>query len=181
MMPTDIQVPIDFVADQISVDPAWLTNLIAFESNFDPQAKNPRSSARGLLQFIDATARDLGFHDSLDLVTQYPTFAKQMYGPVLTYLRRYAPFGSKQSLYMAVFYPMYRNADGDLEFPAHVVEANPGIETPADYVALVDAMGEDVVPGAGAIASAFTEHKTAWKIAGLAVVLAGLMYITHSG
>lgn len=41
-------------------DPSWLMASIKFESNFDPQARNPNSSASGLIQWMEATAIDLG-------------------------------------------------------------------------------------------------------------------------
>lgn len=41
-------------------DPSGIAAVIASESNFNPAAKNPGSSASGLIQFIDSTARSLG-------------------------------------------------------------------------------------------------------------------------
>jgi hypothetical protein len=86
---------------------------------------------------MDATARDMGFKDSADLVNKYPDFTSQMKGPVTQYLSKLAPFPSEQSLYMGVFYPAYRNKPAKTPFPAHVQAANPGIKTPADYIAWV--------------------------------------------
>lgn len=42
---------------------SWLQptlELVARESSFNPNAKNPASSARGLFQFLDGTRRDYG-------------------------------------------------------------------------------------------------------------------------
>lgn len=36
-------------------DPVWQDAVIWRESNFDPSAKNPRSTASGLAQFLDST------------------------------------------------------------------------------------------------------------------------------
>jgi hypothetical protein len=43
-------------------DPNWLMAVMGFESafTFSPSVRNPRSSATGLLQFMDATATELG-------------------------------------------------------------------------------------------------------------------------
>lgn len=176
ILPQTLQVPINSVAKDLNIPPEWLISLIAFESNFNPLAANPNSSAKGLIQFIDETARSLGYESSADLIAKENTFSKQMYGPVLEYLRRYAPYDNKQQLYMSVFYPAYRTSSPDREFPQYVQNVNPGIVTVQDYVQLVDNMGSDVMPAAGAFAAAITDHSTAWKIAGIAAALWALWY-----
>lgn len=143
------------VAQDIGADPAALVKLIQFESSFDPMAKNPRSSARGLIQFIDSTARDMGFRDSLDLVQQYPTVTSQLLGPVRDYLKKYGPYPTEQSLYMSVFYPAAMDWPPYKHFPEWVKKSNPGINTPSDYVAKVNKIavggGVSIVAIGGAI------------------------------
>jgi hypothetical protein len=124
-------------AETVGANPDSLYRLIQFESAWNPQAKNPTSSARGLIQFIDSTAADLGFTDSLELVTQFPTIEDQLLGPITTYLVQYGPFDNDQALFMAVFYPAARTWEPDDPFPDWVASANPGIETPADYMQAV--------------------------------------------
>lgn len=140
------------VANRLNVNPAWLDNLIKFESNYKPKAANPYSTAKGLIQFIDSTARDLGFKSSLDLVTKLPGFREQMYGAVLPYLQKYAPFPTKQSLYMAVFYPRARKWPLMSQFPDSVQAVNPGIKTVGDYVRKVE--GKKINPWPIMIAAA---------------------------
>lgn len=125
------------VAAQVGTTPAILYRLIDFESAWDPAAKNPNSSARGLIQFIDGTAEWLGYQDSADLVNKHPTIEDQLRGPVSEYLGRYGPYDSEYKLFMAVFYPAARTWPPDQQFPEWVTAANPGIRTPADYVNLV--------------------------------------------
>lgn len=127
-------------AAEIQADPVALHNLISFETagTFDPTIKNPNSSARGLIQFTDSTARDLGYNSSLDLVSRNPTFSGQLSGPVVSYLKKYSPYGSRQALYMAVFYPKYMYELPSKEFPENVQAVNKGIKTIADYVSLVE-------------------------------------------
>lgn len=125
-------------AKKLKVNPAWLWSLIQFESRANPAARNPISGARGLIQFLHSTARSLGFKDADDLVKKYPTFDRQLVGPVLKYLAKYAPFPSKQSLYMAVFYPAARTWPSSKAFPANVRQANPGIVTVSDYIDFVE-------------------------------------------
>jgi hypothetical protein len=124
-------------AARLGVAPDTLESLIAFESNFRPAAKNPYSSARGLIQFTDATAAGLGYRDSADLVAKHPTRAAQLRGPVAAYLTKYKPFPTVQSLHMAVFYPAARAWGAWQPFPVNVQAVNPGIKTPGDYMAQV--------------------------------------------
>lgn len=138
------------VASQLGVgDPQWLIDLVRFESGFDPKAKNPFSSARGLIQFLDATARGLGYRDSLDLVTKNPTVEGQLKGPVYKYLKPYAPFNDEYQLYMAVFFPAARKYPPNTPFKEIFQDiyganwkkkwdafksANPLITSPENYV-----------------------------------------------
>lgn len=129
------------VARKIGTRPEWLDALINFETagTYNPRIKNPHSSARGLIQFIDSTARsEFGVSDSLALVNKYPDFESQMYNAVLPYLKKYAPYPTKQKLYMAVFYPKYMNVAPDTPFPESVRKVNRGISTPQDYINFVD-------------------------------------------
>lgn len=50
------------IASNLNIDPNWLMAVMAFETgrSFKSYSKNPRSSATGLIQFIESTARDLG-------------------------------------------------------------------------------------------------------------------------
>lgn len=130
------------VARDVGTSTDLLNNLIQFESGWDPTIKNPdpRSSARGLIQFIDDTAIWLGYRDSLDLVTQNPTVEKQLDGPVRNYLKRYGPYPTEQSLYMAVFYPRAMFWPEDQEFSEDVQDRNPGIRTPRDYIDKVNSV-----------------------------------------
>ena len=134
------------VAADIGVLPLDLYNLIYFESKFNPTAKNINSSARGILQFIDSTARDLGYENSLDLVTKNPTIEQQLNSPVRDYLNKYKPYPTLQSLHMAVFYPAAQYWPPDKKFPANVTLSNPGIKTPADYMTLAAKGGSVLNP-----------------------------------
>lgn len=125
------------VAQNLGVSRDNLNRLISFESRWNPKAKNPYSSARGLLQWTDSTARSLGFSDSLDLVNKNPSILDQM-SIVEKYLSQFKPFSGRQSLYMAVFYPAARNWSPNRIFPESVRKVNPGVNTPGDYINLVE-------------------------------------------
>lgn len=123
------------LSSDLDVAPKTLAAEIQFESGWNPQIKNPRSSASGLIQFMDATARGMGFPGgSAELVRKFPTVETQLLGPVRRYLQMWAPFPTDQSLFMAVFYPAYRRVRPDKPFPRKVQEANPGIVTVQDYL-----------------------------------------------
>jgi len=122
------------VAKSLGTEPKYLHALINFESGWNPQAKNPTSSAKGLIQFMDSTARDMGFASSQDLINKYPTIEAQLKTPVKKYLAKYAPFSSDQDLFMAVFYPVARTWSPLRAFPQAVQNANPSIKTVQDYI-----------------------------------------------
>ena len=135
------------VANTIGVNPTWLVDLISFESGFNPTIKNPNpeSSARGLIQFINEVARELGYISSLDLVNKNPTIEGQLLGPVKEYLKKYMPYPTKQALYMGVFQPAAQYWPLDRLFSAKAREMNPGINTPGDYMRYAEANKKTVV------------------------------------
>jgi hypothetical protein len=155
------------IAADLGTTPAALSALITFESGFNPKAKNPYSSARGLIQFTDTTARGLGFKDSLDLITRFSTIEKQLL-LVHKYLKKYAPFRDDQALFMAVFYPAARDWPITREFPDYVQAVNPGIKTVLDYVNKVYGK-KKAIEAAGAGAGA------------LALIAAVLFFIFRKG
>lgn len=137
------------VARKVGARPSLLDALINFETagTYDPLIENPNrdSTAVGLIQINDPTARDLFGMSAKALVSKYPDFYSQMDNVVLPYLEQRkrvynggAPLFSKNDLYMAVFYPSYMNKSPDTLFPENVRKANPGINTPADYARFVD-------------------------------------------
>lgn len=140
------------IASRLGMPAEWLWMELNFESRLNPQAKNPLSSARGIMQWTNARAQDLGYRDSADLVAQNPTVRQQL-GVVYKDLARFAPFPSFQSLAMAVFLPSMRYADPDTVLSANVQAKNPGIKTVGDYVRKVvknAGGGIEVVAGVGA-------------------------------
>jgi hypothetical protein len=128
------------ISNDLGINHNDLIKLISFESGFNPQAKNPLSSAKGLIQFIDETARELGFENSEHLITQHPTVLSQL-DVVYEYLVRYYPFKNKQELYMSVFLPSYRKLNPNTVLPNRIRLVNPGITTIQDYINLVERKG----------------------------------------
>lgn len=89
-----------------SLNPDWLMACMAFESGLDPKAKNPHSSATGLIQFMDITARALGTTTSaLALMS-----AEKQFDYVWLYFRdaikAHGPLTSLADCYMAILDPI---------------------------------------------------------------------------
>jgi hypothetical protein len=140
-MPTDAQnAKIQDVALRLGVPFEWLYKIISLESNFDPQARNPRSSARGLIQIIDDTAKMIFGMNAAALVSRYPDFDSQMDNVVYPFFKYYAdrmgPYTSEEQFYLTVFLPAYRDKPLDWIVPDWVKKANPGVDTLQDYVTM---------------------------------------------
>lgn len=131
-------------------NPAWLIDLVNFESGINPKARNlAGSSAKGLIQFMDSTAIGMGYANSQDLINKHPTIKSQLEGPVYDYLRPYSPFNTESQLYLSVFFPAARKYPTNTTFSKiyndlygsrgpskyKVFERqNPGIKSPQDYI-----------------------------------------------
>lgn len=129
------------LAGWMHVPADWLYKLIYFESTWDPLARNKTSGARGLIQFMPQTAHDLGYGSPDEIVSEYPDISSQLLGPVAAYFKlpgKRGPWPTKQSLYMAVFYPTHRDVPPDTLFSAKARHDNPGIDTVRDYVNFVE-------------------------------------------
>ena len=117
------------LADKLGIDPAWLANVMNFESGFNPKARNPGSDASGLIQFIPPTAARLG----VTTTTIRSMSALQQMSLVERYFAPYkGRMRSQEDVYMVVFYPK-AIGNPDYRFPASVTKGNPGIYTPRDY------------------------------------------------
>jgi hypothetical protein len=123
------------IATQFGVSPATLVGIIQNESGWNPTIKNPTSSARGLIQFMDATAKSMGFPGgSAELIAKYPDVDSQLSGPVRNYYKQFAPYANDNEFILATFYPAWRKKALGTALPANVVKANPGLNTLGDYV-----------------------------------------------
>lgn len=145
---------IEILARELKVDPLDLFTLIHFETagTFKADAKNPNSSAKGMIQFIDATAITLKHTDgskyksSQDLIDRCSTAKCQLDipnknnkygGPVYQYLSRFGKFDSKEKLFMAVFYPG-AIGKGNFQFSEDIANVNGGITSVGVYVKLAE-------------------------------------------
>lgn len=65
-IPSSVGQIIDSAATRYGQDPATLRRIAYLESGGDPNAQNPNSSAGGLFQFIDTTAKSYGVANKMD-------------------------------------------------------------------------------------------------------------------
>lgn len=63
---TNVNKAITSAASKYGVSPDYMRVVAHLESKGDPNAQNPRSSAGGLFQFIDSTAKDYGLSNKKD-------------------------------------------------------------------------------------------------------------------
>lgn len=163
------------VAAKIGIPPEWLANVIYFESGGNPQARNAKSSATGLIQFISSTAASLG--TSVDAL--YRMSGREQ----MAYVERYftpkaGKLRSQEDVYMAVFYPK-AVGNPDYRFPASVTKVNPGIYTPRDYVAMANRKAK-LTPYVGAAVAeelALVSQPSRWTLTTMAPWL-GLFSVT---
>lgn len=146
------------VAKNLDIDPAWLANVINFESiGGNPQAVNTAGPnptyATGLIQFMPGKGRSadrLGY-----TVEQIRAMSGKEQMPLVeAYFRmvlrdnRRDRLTSQEDVYMAVFYPV-AIGNPDYRFPPNVPAANPDIYTPRDYVLKANRNAKLPVSGIG--------------------------------
>jgi hypothetical protein len=104
-----------WIESQIGLSAECLMPCMKFESNLNPQAKNPQSSATGLIQFMEATAQRLG----TTTAKLYAMSAVTQLSYVYKYFKDYADRGHQLSkwdvmdTYMAILWPAGIGKDPD--------------------------------------------------------------------
>lgn len=103
------------MGEDFGINPDWLMACMAFETGerFTPNVKNPQSSATGLIQFMAATARDLGTTtQALAAMT-----AEEQLRYVWLYFRdkikAHGPLRTLADVYMAILWPAAIGRDDD--------------------------------------------------------------------
>jgi hypothetical protein len=116
------------VCKKLGINPDHLMMSMFKETagTFSPSIKNPTSSATGLIQFMEKTAKQLGtttaqlramtFNDQMNFVYKY----------FLPYKGRLKNF---YDVYLAIFFPAAIGKNDDWRFPNWVYRANRGLDT----------------------------------------------------
>lgn len=109
------------IAGKLKTNPANLMVVMNNESGLRADIKNPTSSASGLIQFMEATAKELG---TTTAELRAMSNVKQL-DYVYKYLKTYTgKLNSAGDVYLAVFYPLALYRDDNYQFPAWAVNAN---------------------------------------------------------
>jgi len=116
------------ISEKLKIQPDWLMKVMYKETGgtFSPSIRNPKSTATGLIQFLEGTAKKLG--------TSTAKLAKMNAIEQLTYVYKYlSNFAGKMrsyaDVYLAVFYPSALYWDDGKKFPQSIYSANKGIDT----------------------------------------------------
>jgi len=105
----------------LNIAPEWLMVVMNNESGLQHTAKNPFSTATGLIQFMEATAKGLG---TTTAALKAMTNVQQL-DYVYKYLKPYkGKMNDVSDVYLAVFFPLALFKDENYLFPAWAVNAN---------------------------------------------------------
>jgi hypothetical protein len=123
---------LDAMAKRLGFPVEWVCDVIFIESGFQPAIKNPNSSASGLIQFMEATAKGLGTTTavirSLTNIQQIPLIERYFKGQM-------ASAGKPKSwfdVYCLVFYPVWVKAADRATLSSAAYKANSYIDLNKD-------------------------------------------------
>jgi hypothetical protein len=110
--PEGFAIKVQEVSGMLGIPPEWLMAVMYAESSFNPSALNHKGSgATGLIQFMPATAAELGV--SLDRLRRMDAVQQLEY--VYLYLQtvreRYGDYQHLTDLYLAILFPRARGQD----------------------------------------------------------------------
>lgn len=124
-----------WIEENLKLRADYLMACMAFETGvtFSPSKKNPASSATGLIQFMEATARNLG---TTTAALAQMTAVKQL-SYVYKYFRAFGPDLSDWDLadtYMAILLPSMigKPLDAEMNWSQGAYRVNKGLDTDKD-------------------------------------------------
>ncbi|MEO0900061.1 MAG: transglycosylase SLT domain-containing protein [Bacteroidota bacterium] len=109
------------VAKRLGIPPEWLMAVMYSESKFDAAVRNFKGSgATGLIQFMPATASEMGASLSQIGSTDHVQQMEYVYQYLQTVRERYGNYKSLTDLYLGILYPKAINQD-----PCYTLYARP--------------------------------------------------------
>jgi len=119
------------IAEDLGISPNWLMVVMNNESGLNHLEENPNSSATGLIQFIDTTAKGLG--------TTTQKLLKMTNVEQLDYVKKYyntykGKIKNVADAYLAVFYPDALGKPDNYTMPGWATSANPIFDLNHDRV-----------------------------------------------
>ncbi|WP_113636105.1 transglycosylase SLT domain-containing protein [Nubsella zeaxanthinifaciens] len=123
---------LDAMAKRLGIPVEWICDVMYIESGFKPTAKNPNSSASGLIQFMEATAKGLGTTTAAILkmtnVQQIPYVERYFKGQIASAGKPRDWFDT----YCLVFYPVWVKAADTATLSQAAYKANSYIDLNKD-------------------------------------------------
>jgi hypothetical protein len=116
--------------------PENLMYVIGKESafTFSPKVRNPNSSATGLIQFMETTAKSLGtstFELAKMTQTQQLEYVYKYFRNILKF-DKYKKLNTVDKVYSAIFFPLLLTKDYSYQLPLWASKANPIFDTNKD-------------------------------------------------
>lgn len=118
------------ISESLGMNPEDLLTVMFYESGLDPAARNKKSNASGLIQFMPDILKGLGFHGSHDDFRQLDAADQLDY--VEKYIRNQMnyggrPFKSATQYYVANIWPVALRSQGVINQDPHtpIIELNP--------------------------------------------------------
>ncbi len=109
------------VSSKLEIPPEWLMAVMYSESRFNAAAENFRGSgAVGLIQFMPATAKDMGISTQKLGKMTHEQQLEWVYRYMNMYRKKYGDYQSLADFYLAILYPKARNQEA-----CYVLYANP--------------------------------------------------------
>lgn len=123
---------LDAMAKRLGFPVEWVCDVIYIESGFQPAIKNPNSSASGLIQFMEATAKGLGTTTaairSMTNIQQIPLIERYFNGQMARAGKPKDWFDT----YCLVFYPVWVKASDTATLSNAAYAANSYIDLNKD-------------------------------------------------
>ncbi len=123
---------LDAMAKRLGFPVEWACDVIYIESGFQPSIKNPNSSASGLIQFMEATAKGLGTTTAairaMTNLQQIPYVERYFKGQIATFGKPRDWFDT----YCLVFYPTWVKKDDNATIAPSAYTANKSIDLNKD-------------------------------------------------
>lgn len=116
-----------YISEKLDIHPNWLMDIINHETagSFSSKIKNKSSSATGLIQFMDSTARGTFGLDNSGEISEDPI---RQLDYVYAYFKRFKgdkKINSVSDLYMLVFTPGYFGKPDSFKVKDALVKSNP--------------------------------------------------------
>lgn len=136
MMPETFEAKVRKVAAMLKVQPEWLMAVMYSESRFNAQAENFRGSgAVGLIQFMPATAREMGTSTAALSRMTHEEQLDWVYAYMEGYRKKYGDYKSLCDFYLGILYPRARTGDMCYvlyESPSKAYKQNSGLDEDKD-------------------------------------------------